>query len=191
MVAYPRFDAFTKVTVYSKPGCIYCDLAYQLLDKHDIQYEKITEHEHRMVPQIFFGKEHIGGYTQLARYLRPTINTERLRGVCHTIVRNLNRVIDVNYYPVEETRRSNFRHRPLGIGVQGLADFFFKMRIPFESEEAKHANKMLFELIQYYCLEASCELAEEREILCSNIAPNSKKSGILMSGIIIHSQKKR
>jgi ribonucleoside-diphosphate reductase alpha chain len=72
-------------------------------------------------------------------------------------------VIDVNYYPVEETRRSNFRHRPLGIGVQGLADFFFKMRIPFESEEAKHANKLLFELIQYYCLEASCELAEERE----------------------------
>lgn len=163
MVSYPRFEAQTKVTIYSKPGCIYCDLAYELLDKHDIRYEKITEHKHKMVPQIFFGKEHIGGYTDLVRYLRPTINTERLRNVCHTIVRNLNRVIDVNYYPVEETRRSNFRHRPLGIGVQGLADFFFKMHIPFESEEAKQANKMLFELIQYYCLEASCDLAEERE----------------------------
>jgi ribonucleoside-diphosphate reductase alpha chain len=138
-------------------------LAYELLNKHEIKYEKITEHDHRMVPQIFFGNEHIGGYTDLVKYLRPTINTERLRDVCHTIVRNLNRVIDVNYYPVEETRRSNFRHRPLGIGVQGLADFFFKMRIPFESEEAKHANKVLFELIQYYCLEASCILAEDRE----------------------------
>ena len=163
MVAYTRFDSSTKVTVYTKPGCIYCDLAYELLDKYEIAYDKITEHEHRMVPQIFFGKEHIGGYTDLVKYLRPTINIERLRNVCHTIVRNLNRVIDVNYYPVEETRRSNFRHRPLGIGVQGLADFFFKMRIPFESEEAKQANKMLFELIQFYCLEASCELAEERE----------------------------
>lgn len=163
MVSYHRFDVSTIVTIYTRPGCIYCDLAYELLDKHEIRYEKITEHDHRMVPQIFFDKEHIGGYTDLVRYLRPIINTERLRNVCHTIVRNLNRVIDVNYYPVEETRRSNFRHRPLGIGVQGLADFFFKMRIPFESEEAKHANKVLFELIQFYCLEASCELAEERE----------------------------
>jgi ribonucleotide reductase alpha subunit len=163
MVAYTRFDSSTKVTVYTKPGCIYCDLAYELLDKHDIRYEIITEHVYKTVPQIFFGKEHIGGYTDLVKYLRPTINTERLRSVCHTIVCNLNRVIDVNYYPVEETRLSNFRHRPLGIGVQGLADFFFKMRIPFESEEAKQANKMLFELIQYYCLEASCVLAEERE----------------------------
>jgi len=163
MVAYPQFDASTKVTIYTRPDCIYCDLAYQLLDKREIKYEKITDHDYKTVPQIFFDKEHIGGYTDLSRYLRPTINTERLRNVCHTIVRNLNRVIDVNYYPVEETRRSNFRHRPLGIGVQGLADFFFKMRIPFESEEAKHANKALFELIQFYCLEASCEIAEERE----------------------------
>jgi ribonucleoside-diphosphate reductase alpha subunit len=177
MVTYPRFDAQTKVTVYTKPGCIYCDLAYELLNKHEIKYEKITEHNHKMVPQIFFGKEHIGGYTDLVKYLRPNINTERLRDVCHTIVRNLNRVIDVNYYPVEETRRSNFRHRPLGIGVQGLADFFFKMRIPFESEEAKHANKVLFELIQYYCLEASCDLAEERENIVIQYRTQFNKAG--------------
>jgi ribonucleoside-diphosphate reductase alpha chain len=177
MVAYPKFDAQTKVTVYTKPGCIYCDLAYDLLNKHEIKYEKITEHNHKMVPQIFFGKEHIGGYTDLVKYLRPNINTECLRDVCHTIVRNLNRVIDVNYYPVEETMRSNFRHRPLGIGVQGLADFFFKMRIPFESEEAKHANKMLFELIQYYCLEASCQIAEDRENVLLQYRSQFKKVG--------------
>jgi ribonucleoside-diphosphate reductase alpha subunit len=177
MVSYPRFDEMTKVTIYTKPNCIYCDLAYQLLDKHEIVYNKITEHEYKTVPQIFFGKEHIGGYTDLVKYLRPTINTERLRNVCHTIVRNLNRVIDMNYYPVEETRRSNFRHRPLGIGVQGLADFFFKMRIPFESEEAKQANKMLFELIQYYCLEASCEIAEERENIMLQYRAEFEKVG--------------
>jgi ribonucleoside-diphosphate reductase alpha chain len=177
MVAYPRFDELTTVIVYSKPGCIYCDLAYQLLEKYEIKYDKITEHDHKMVPQIFFGKEHIGGYTDLVKYLRPNINTERLRNVCHTIVRNLNRVIDVNYYPVEETRRSNFRHRPLGIGVQGLADFFFKMRIPFESEDAKQANKALFELIQYYCLEASCDLAEERENIVIQYRQEMEKVG--------------
>lgn len=177
MVTYPRFDSSTSVTVYTKSDCIYCNLSYELLDRHEITYEKITEHEHRMVPQIFFGNEHIGGYTDLVKYLRPTINTERLRNVCHTIVRNLNRVIDVNYYPVEETKRSNFRHRPLGIGVQGLADFFFKMRIPFESEEAKQANKMLFELIQYYCLEASCDLAEERELIMIQYRAQLNKVG--------------
>jgi ribonucleoside-diphosphate reductase alpha subunit len=163
MVAYPQLNELTPITVYTKPDCIYCELSYKLLEKYNIPYEKIMTHDYKMVPQIFFGKEHIGGYTDLVKYLRPTINSERLRNVCHTVVHNLNRVIDVNYYPVEETKRSNFRHRPLGIGVQGLADFFFKMRIPFESEEAKQANKLLFELIQYYCLEASCGLAEERE----------------------------
>jgi ribonucleoside-diphosphate reductase alpha subunit len=177
MVSYPQFDNFTRVTIYTKPGCIYCELAYKLMDKYEIKYEKITEHDYKTVPQIFFGKEHTGGYNDLVRYLRPTINTERLRNVCHTIVRNLNRVIDVNYYPVEETRRSNFRHRPLGIGVQGLADFFFKMRISFESEEAKQANKAIFELIQYYCLEASCEIAEERENIAIKYHSQFKKVG--------------
>jgi ribonucleoside-diphosphate reductase alpha chain len=175
MVSYPRFNELIKVTIFTKPGCIYCELAYQLLDKYKIKYDKINEHDYRMVPQIFFDKENIGGYTDLVKYLRPTINSERLRNVCHTIVRNLNRVIDVNYYPVEETRLSNLRHRPLGIGVQGLADFFFKMRIPFESEEAKCVNKMLFELIQYYCLEASCEIAEERENIILQYRHKMKK----------------
>ena len=163
MVEYAQYNIHNPVSIYSKPNCIYCELAYNLLDKHNIPYEKIMTHEYKKVPQIFFNNQHIGGYTDLVRKLRPTINTERLRNVCHTVVRNLNRVIDINYYPVEETKRSNFRHRPLGIGVQGLADFFLKMRIPFESEDAKQANKILFELIQYYCLEASCSLAEERE----------------------------
>jgi ribonucleoside-diphosphate reductase subunit M1 len=163
------------VIMYSKTDCMYCDMACKLLEKSNIPYEKIMlddvdkrreffeKNNFQTVPQIYFNNKLIGGYTDLVKYLKPTINTERLRDVCHTIVRNLNRVIDINYYPVEETKRSNYRHRPLGIGVQGLADLFFKMRIPFESEEAKHINKLLFEYIQFYCLEASCLLAEERE----------------------------
>ena len=175
MVNYYNHSHTVSAIMYSKTDCIYCIMACELLEKYNIPYEKIIlddvdkrreffeKNNFQTVPQIYIDNRHIGGYTDLVKYLRPTINMDRLRNVCHTIVRNLNRVIDVNYYPVEETRRSNFRHRPLGIGVQGLADFFFKMSIPFESEEAKQANKLLFEHIQFYCLEASCVLAEERE----------------------------
>lgn len=74
---------------------------------------------------------------------------------------NLNRIIDGNYYPVEEARRSNMRHRPIGLGVQGLADAFIKMRMPFDSEEAAVLNRDIFETIYYAALCASRDLAKE------------------------------
>jgi len=73
---------------------------------------------------------------------------------------NLNKVIDRNYYPIEEARRSNMRHRPVGLGVQGLADAFIMLRMPFESEDAKTLNEDIFETIYFAACEASCELAE-------------------------------
>lgn len=85
----------------------------------------------------------------------------KLKEVTKVIVRNLNKIIDINFYPVEEARRSNFRHRPIGIGVQGLADAFILMRFPFASPEAQELNKQIFETMYYGALEASCELAEK------------------------------
>merc|ERR1712203_770032 len=73
--------------------------------------------------------------------------------------KNLNKVIDRNYYPIEEARRSNFRHGPIGLGVQGLADTFMLMRLPFESEPAKRLNEDIFETIYFAAREASCEIA--------------------------------
>jgi len=98
----------------------------------------------------------------LNMFVKPdrTYDFMKLRDVTKVITRNLNKIIDVNYYPVPEARRSNFRHRPIGIGVQGLADAFILMRYPFESEEAQMLNKKIFETIYYAALEASCELAE-------------------------------
>merc|ERR1719266_2571670 len=75
--------------------------------------------------------------------------------------RNLNKVIDRNYYPIIEARNSNMRHRPIGLGVQGLADAFLLMRLPFESEAAKRLNEDIFETIYFAACEASCELAAE------------------------------
>merc|ERR1712190_38484 len=80
--------------------------------------------------------------------------------VVKVMTRNLNKVIERNYYPVEEARQSNMRHRPIGLGVQGLADAFMMMRLPFESEIAQKLNEDIFETIYFAACDASCELAE-------------------------------
>jgi ribonucleoside-diphosphate reductase alpha subunit len=90
-----------------------------------------------------------------------TFDHEKLYEVTKVITRNLNKVIELNYYPVEEARRSNFRHRPIGIGVQGLADVFMKMRMPFDSDEAMVVNREIMETIYFASVTASVELAEK------------------------------
>ena len=75
------------------------------------------------------------------------------------LVNNLNKVIDVNYYPVPETKLSNERHRPIGIGVQGLIDVYYKMKMPFDSDEAKNLNKEIFETMYYGAMLASYKQA--------------------------------
>ncbi|AAA48059.1 ribonucleotide reductase large subunit [Vaccinia virus] len=85
----------------------------------------------------------------------------KLKDVVKVIVRNLNKIIDINYYPIPEAEISNKRHRPIGIGVQGLADAFILLNYPFDSLEAQDLNKKIFETIYYGALEASCELAEK------------------------------
>ena len=85
---------------------------------------------------------------------------EKLHSVSKVVTNNLNKIIDVNFYPTEKTKKSNMRHRPIGIGIQGLADVFFKMKIPFHSEEAKKINFDIFETIYHGAVERSCELAQ-------------------------------
>lgn len=92
---------------------------------------------------------------------RGEYDFEKLHEVTQVVVGNLNKVIDVNHYPVEEAKRSNFRHRPIALGVQGLADAFLALRLPFESSEARQLNKQIFETIYHGALTASCKLAEK------------------------------
>ena len=84
---------------------------------------------------------------------------EKLHEVTKVVTNNLNRVIDINFYPTEKTKTSNIRHRPIGIGVQGLADTFVLMDIPFHSDEAKEVNKLIFETIYHAALEKSNEIS--------------------------------
>ncbi|MDB4710542.1 ribonucleoside-diphosphate reductase subunit alpha [Flavobacteriales bacterium] len=86
---------------------------------------------------------------------------EKLFQVAYRVTKNLDRVIDANYYPVPEARNSNMRHRPIGIGVQGLADAFILMRLPFDSEDARVLNKDIFETIYFAAVTASKDLAIE------------------------------
>ncbi|HVY75821.1 MAG TPA: ribonucleoside-diphosphate reductase subunit alpha, partial [Puia sp.] len=85
---------------------------------------------------------------------------QKLFEVTYEITKNLNRIIDGNYYPIEEARRSNLRHRPIGIGVQGLADVFIQLRLPFESDLARLLNKNIFETIYFAAMTASKDLAK-------------------------------
>jgi len=91
---------------------------------------------------------------------KKTFNHDKLYEVTYQVTKNLNRVIDVNYYPVKEAKTSNLRHRPIGIGIQGLADAFAMLGLPFTSQEAKKLNREIFETIYYAALKASCDIAK-------------------------------
>ncbi|HEY1039181.1 MAG TPA: ribonucleoside-diphosphate reductase subunit alpha [Bacteroidia bacterium] len=91
---------------------------------------------------------------------KGVVDHQKLFEVTYTATKNLNKIIDRNYYPVPEARNSNMRHRPIGLGVQGLADVFIMLRYPFESEEARQINKDIFETIYYAAMTASKDLAK-------------------------------
>ena len=90
-----------------------------------------------------------------------TFNFDLLAQMTKTVIYNLNKVIDINYYPTPKTQTSNARHRPVGLGVQGLADVFIRMGFPFASEPARALNRDIFETMYFAALEQSCDLAEQ------------------------------
>tara|TARA_B100000886_G_scaffold189745_1_gene130533 strand:- start:5080 stop:7731 length:2652 start_codon:yes stop_codon:yes gene_type:complete len=167
------------IKIYSKEKCKFCKLAKMLLKNYEIEYEEIQIDESQKiaevinedvntVPQIYIGNKLIGGYDMLKLYFQPKYDFDALKEASKATCINLNKIIDVNYYPIPEAKLSNLKHRPIGIGVQGLADTYFKMRYPFESDEAHNLNKEIFETIYFGALEASMELAKEREKLIIN-----------------------
>ena len=163
--------------IYGKSTCGYCKLAKMLLVNYKTQYIDLDNDEKRFkfyddhniesrtVPQVYYEEEgeikHIGGYQDLVNYVRPEYDFSMLQKVVKIAVRNLNKIIDLNFYPVPETKLSNTRHRPLGLGVQGLADTYAKMRYPFDSPEAMELNKLIFETIYYAALDESCNQAKK------------------------------
>ena len=170
----PKDTSTMLLRIYSKPQCVYCEMAKNLCSRMNINYsvesyDTLLLSDEKPVgvkfPQIYDMTDnlftHIGGFTDLETYIRPTFDHVTLKGVINVMTRNLNNIIDYNYYPTPETKTSNLRHRPIGLGVQGLANVFFEMKIPFTSDEAKQLNEDIFETIYYASMEASMELAKE------------------------------
>jgi len=167
------------IKIYSKTNCKWCKRTKELFDNNGFDYEEINldDDEKRKefynsvnknlddkinsVPQIYINNKRIGGYKELIKILKPTFNYELLHKITKIITYNLNKVIDINFYPTSKTKTSNKRHRPIGIGVQGLADAFALMNLPFNSDEAKEINKNIFETIYHAALESSMEIAIE------------------------------
>lgn len=164
-----------KLTVYTKESCSWCDLVKVFLDEQDIEYETINipESEKQQFfdskkvttfPQVYDSQTRIGGFMDTVRRFRPQIDYTKLRHTVHTLVENIDRIIDINHYPTEKAKRNNFSYRPMGIGVQGLADMFAGMWIPYESDDALDVNKQIFEAIYYYAIEKSLELAKNDKV---------------------------
>jgi ribonucleotide reductase alpha subunit len=115
------------------------------------------------------------GVCNLASICLPTyvengvFNFDKLHEITKVITKNLNKVIDRNFYPVEKARISNLKHRPIGIGVQGLADVFILLRMPFESDMARQLNKDIFETIYHAAMEASMELSKKRHQIINDL----------------------
>jgi len=164
-----------ELIIYSKSGCCYCEYAEKLCESYGINYTKKDyqeiilsgENPHGVTfPKIYNNmNEIIGGYTELVEFLKPTYDYEKLKNLSKVLTYNLNKIIDYNYYPIPETERSNMRHRPIGLGVQGLANVFYEMKISFGSTESKEINRNIFESLYYGSLEASMEIARDREVL--------------------------
>jgi len=181
------------VKVYSKSNCKYCKRVKKFLIENNISFEEINldgdKERHNFydavkltqgieinkVPQIFIGDNLIGGYDKLKQLVKPEFNYKLLHSVTKIVIRNLNKVIDVNFYPTDKTKRSNYLHRPIGLGIQGLADVFALLNIPFHSEEAKQINRDIFETIYHASVQTSMEISRDRMIAMHSLRKSLEK----------------
>ena len=171
-------DSSRVLKLYSTSDCDYCKLLKALLKSCGLSYIEIDDVEadslrikhnpdskpFETVPQLFSVKDedivYLGGYADNWKMLSPRINYNKLYELAYELTVNLNKVIDINFYPTEKTRISNMKHRPIGLGVQGLADVFMTLKLSFISDEAREINKEIFETIYFGSMSASIDLAK-------------------------------
>ena len=161
-----KFEQKEPFTIYYKPNCRNSKFCTQLIKYNKYKFEEkngiIEKGLTAQLPQVYYGDTLIGGFAELYRFIRGTYDYDKLEEVAYTSARNLDRVIEVNYYPTPETKLSNVKHRPIGVGIQGLADALVSMRISFDTEEAISFNSRFMESVYYGCVKASMEIAKSR-----------------------------
>jgi ribonucleoside-diphosphate reductase alpha subunit len=170
------------VELHVKTNCVFCGLAKARLKRVGcttikmLVYDETTDmtqfkndfaefaNDDGVVtfPQLVVDGVSLGGFDGLVEHTRQKYDFDKLGQLTRSLVRNLNQTIDRTFYPTPDTRRSNLRHRPIGIGVQGLADVFQMLRYPFDSQEASDLNKRIFATIYYHAMSESVAMARER-----------------------------
>jgi len=182
-IALPQFIKYKypegKYIIYTKTDCKWCKKLKKLFKKINISYDEVNLDDIEKwnefffntkpkitpstVPQIFINDKHFGNYESFTKLVTPYYDYQLLHDITQVVTENLNNVIDINFYPIEKTKRSNLKHRPIGIGVQGLADTFAILDIPYDSDEAKNINKLIFETIYHAALTQSMILAQKNQ----------------------------
>ena len=168
------FNNNKEFIIYTKSDCKYCKWSKLYMDNNNIKYKELEYNDTNLevlktyvdkvtFPQIFTSDMvHIGGWNELYKYTAATYNYKKLYDIAYLATINLNKVIDINYYPVPQAKLSNMKHRPIGLGIQGLADALVQLRIPFESEEALELNARIMETIYLASITASNQTAINR-----------------------------
>lgn len=158
------------VLIYTLPSCIWCKRLKSFIESKNINYKEIIvqeneiekfkeEHDVLTFPLLYDGKIKIGGYDNTRKLFKKIFDFEELYNTTLIVTENLNNIIDKNFYPTDKTELSNKKNRPIGIGVQGLADTFAMLEQPFECDESKLLNKMIFETMYHASLSKSLELS--------------------------------
>lgn len=170
------FKSRAQWTIYTKEKCKYCRWAKNLMTSKKFKfieinstseiikelYENLKIKEGTLTfPQIQYGKKIIGGFTELVKFTADKYDFDNLWKIAYKATKNLNNIIDINYYPTDEGKLSNLRHRPIGLGIQGLADTLVRMKINFDSNEAVKFNSDIMETIYHAALTASNDIAKK------------------------------
>jgi len=162
-----KFEPTEKFIFYSKPLCKNSRYIRNFLKYHKWDFEEKTDllelnNELIELPVVFYGNKKLNNFNELFYMVRNSFDFEKLEEITYIASKNVDKVIDLNYYPTIETKYSNMRHRPIGIGIQGVADAIVSLKIAFDSDEAVVFNGRMMESIYYACLKASVDIAKSR-----------------------------
>jgi ribonucleoside-diphosphate reductase subunit M1 len=162
------FDNNGVFNIYTKLDCKLCDLVKTYMKNNNFKYNEFHDipdefkNKNFTYPLIYHSNKFIGGWNEFYKYTSCTYDYDKLYDIAYNTTLDLNKIIDINYYPVIQARRSNMKHRPVGIGIQGLADTLVSMRIQFDSNESLDLNSHIMETIYLAALTASNDVAKER-----------------------------
>ena len=187
-----KFIPTEKFIFYSKPLCKNSKYIRNFLKYHKWDFEEksiLDENKNLLeelnielkdLPVVFYDEKKLYNFNELFYMVRNTFDYDKLEEISYIVAKNVDKVIDVNYYPTIETKYSNMRHRPIGVGIQGVADTIVSLKIAFDSDEAIMFNSKMMESIYYGCMKASVNIAKSRHDKINKLIESQVNSKIVI-----------